>query len=144
MKNKLQNVDFRTVGEFLDFLPENELRIVERLREIIFDCIPDVEEKLAYNVPYYWRHSRICFIWPASVMWGNVKLKGVRLGFTKGNLLENSNNYLVLGNRKEVAVRDFYSLDELETDVIKSYLFEAAMLDEEFAKSKKRKMGGRT
>ena len=41
VKKKMQNVDFAGVEEFLAFLPEEELKIVERLRKIVFSCIPD-------------------------------------------------------------------------------------------------------
>ena len=82
--NKFQNVQFNSVEEFPDFLPEDELRIVKFLRAIIKECIPACKEKLAYNVPYYYRHSRICFIWPASIPWGKVEKHGVMLGFTNG------------------------------------------------------------
>jgi hypothetical protein len=49
------NVYFRNVTGFLDYLPADELKIVERLRELIFYCIPDAKEKLAYNIPFYYR-----------------------------------------------------------------------------------------
>ena len=45
---------------------------------------PDIEEKISYNVPFYKRHSNICYIWPSSVKWGNVKNTGVQFGFNKG------------------------------------------------------------
>jgi hypothetical protein len=69
----MQNVNFTNVDDFLEFLPEQELRIVEALRRTIFDCIPNVSEKLSYNVPFYKRKKGICFIWPASVLWGKKK-----------------------------------------------------------------------
>ena len=62
VKRKMQNVNFADVEEFLAFLPEDELKIVERLRKIVFSCIPDCVEKLNYNVPFYKMHSNICFI----------------------------------------------------------------------------------
>ena len=63
-KRKMQDVSFKTVEDFLAYLPEDELKIVELLRKIILSCLPDVVEKLSYNVPFYKRHSTICFIWP--------------------------------------------------------------------------------
>lgn len=59
---KMQNVDFRNVEEFLEYLTDDERKIVECLRAIIIDCIPECKEKLSYNVPYFSKHSRICFI----------------------------------------------------------------------------------
>ncbi|MEI7802655.1 MAG: hypothetical protein WCI97_08430, partial [Bacteroidota bacterium] len=72
-KAKMQNVSFNSVDEFLEFLPADELKIVEVLRKIIFNAVPDIKEKLSYNIPFYSRHKNIFFIWPASVLWGTKK-----------------------------------------------------------------------
>lgn len=126
----MQNVEFQTVEEFLDYLPERERAIVDILREIIMDCMPDCTERLSYNVPYYYRHSRVCFIWPASVPWGKVKLDGVQLGFCKGFLLNDEINFLEKGNRKEVYVKTYFHPNDIDADVLKAYLFEAIVVDE--------------
>lgn len=68
--NKFQNVRFNNVEEFLDYLPDNEREIVDFLRNIVFNSLPNPTEKLSYNVPYYYLHSRVCFIWPAAIPWG--------------------------------------------------------------------------
>lgn len=126
----MQNVEFQTIEEFLDYLPERERAIVDILREIIMDCMPDCTERLSYNVPYYYRHSRVCFIWPASVPWGKVKLDGVQLGFCKGFLLNDEINFLEKGNRKEVYVKTYFHPNDIDADVLKAYLFEAIVVDE--------------
>lgn len=126
--NKAQPIRFNSIDEFLDSLPEEELKIVSLLRRIIFDCIPDVKEKLSYNVPYYYRHSRICFIWPASVPWGNLK-KGVAIGFCKGGELIDEFNYLEKGDRKHVRRRLFNSVKAIDVNSLKACLFEALLID---------------
>jgi hypothetical protein len=129
-KRKMQNVNFTNVEEFLQFLPEEELKIVELLRKIIFDCLTDCTEKLSYNVPFYKVHSNICFVWPSSVTWGSVQGKGVRLGFTKGYLLPDEDNYLDKGNRKQVYWKDFLHLKDVDTDLLKRFILEAAYVDQ--------------
>ena len=128
--SKMQNVSFRNVEEFLDYLPEKERAVVDYLREIIFECIPECEEKLSYNVPYYYRHARICFLWPASVPWGNVKMDGVQLGFCKGYLLQDDINYLEKGSRKQVFSKTFFTIEDIDVDLLRSYLFDAVEVDE--------------
>jgi hypothetical protein len=128
--NKFQPVKFRNVDEFLEYLPENELVIVECLRQLIRDSIPECREKLAYNVPFYYKHSRICFIWPHSVPWGNVKINGVQLGFCNGYLLKDKPNYLEKGDRKQVTWKAFTSVNEIETDLLRSFIHEATIIDE--------------
>ncbi|OGU27501.1 MAG: hypothetical protein A2057_05245 [Ignavibacteria bacterium GWA2_35_9] len=132
--NKFQKLQFKSIDDFLEYLPEDELKIVNRLRQLILDCIPDCVEKLSYNVPYYYRHSRICFIWPASVPWGNVKMKGVQLGFCNGNKLNDEIKYLERGNRKQVYIKTFYDVKDIETDLLRSYILEAVMRDEKLKK----------
>ena len=128
--NKFQNVNFRSVGDFLDFLPEDELRIVEVLRKLVLDSIPDCKEKLSFNVPYYSRHANICFIWPSSIPWGAVE-QGVSLGFAKGNLLSAQHNYLESKGRKSIRSKNFNSIQEINTDLIRGLIYEAVEVDSE-------------
>jgi hypothetical protein len=127
--NKFQNVKFKNVDEFLDYLPDNEREIVDFLRDIVFNSLPNPLEKLSYNVPFYHLNSRVCFIWPASVPWGKVEKNGVMLGFCNGNLLHDDINWLEKGDRKQVHSKTFKSIDEIETDIVKAYLFEAVEID---------------
>lgn len=136
--NKFQPMQFRSVEEFLDYLPENELVVVEYLRRLIYDCIPGVREKLAYNVPFFYGHSRICFIWPAAVPWGKVPQNGIKLGFCKGHLLNDELAYLELEHRKEVSWKTFFEVPVQDEDILKTYLFEAAAIDELQTKNKRR------
>lgn len=130
-KTKMQNVNFHSIEEFLAFLPPEELEVVEFLRQLIYDCIPDVSERLSYNVPYFKRHKTICFLWPGSVLWGKKQTyTGVRLGFTQGHLLSDEIGYLNLEGRKQVAWRDFQSIEEIDVELLQMYIYEAVVVDE--------------
>lgn len=141
----MQNVSFRNVGELLDFLPEDQLEIVERLRELVFECIPEVEERLSFNVPFYRRYKGICFIWPGAVTWGDKAWDGVEFGFNYGNLLADEVGYLERGNRKQVFTKKFRPGDKIDEDLLRAYIFEAWELDEmmylERMKGRKNKKG---
>lgn len=130
-KRKMQDVSFASVEEFLEALPGDELKLVENLREVVLQAIPDAKEKLAYNVPFYKRHNNICFIWPVSIAWGSVKQNGVRLGFTKGYLLDDPEVFLVKEHRKQVYWRDFHSPEEIDDALVLTFLLQAADLDEQ-------------
>lgn len=134
--NKFQNISFKSVDEFQDFLPDHELEIVELLRKIIIESIPECKERLAYNVPFFYKHKRICYVWPSSVPWGNVKLKGVSIGFTNGYLLHDEIGYLEKGTRKQVYTKTFHSVSEVNIDLLKVFLFEAAEIDKHLHKKK--------
>jgi hypothetical protein len=131
----MQDISFKTIEEFLDYLPPDELKITVVLRKIILDNIPNVTEYLSYNIPCYKVNRNICFIWPHSVKWGNNKSPdGVRFGFNYGYLLRDESDYLDKGKRKQVFWRDFTSLSERDISLVKSFLFEAVAIDAAFGK----------
>lgn len=135
----MQNISFDTVEDFLEFLPVDELRIVNVLRMLVLDCMPDAIEKLSFNVPFYKRHKTVCFIWPASVFWGSKKTyEGVRFGFANGYLMQDEIGYLNKGDRKQIYWRDFTSVSEIDVSLLRAYLFEAMMIDDETKAIKKR------
>jgi hypothetical protein len=47
ISRKMQKISFSSVEELLEYLPEDELHIVDALRNLIYQAIPDVHEKLA-------------------------------------------------------------------------------------------------
>ncbi len=124
-----QPINFKSIEDFLAYLPKNELKVVQFLRELVQECIPHCTEKLSYNVPYYSVHKRICFVWPSSVPWGKVKKDGVLFGFCQGNLLNDELNYLDKGSRKQVYTKTFMSIQDIDVDLFRTYLFEAIEVD---------------
>ena len=124
----LQHTSHNSFGQFLDNITPVEREIVLSLRELVFECIPDCREKMAYNVPFYYRRKRICYIWPASVGWSGLK-EGVDFGFSRGNLLSNESGYLESRGRKVIRSRQFINVTEIDHGVLRSCLFEAAALD---------------
>ena len=135
----MQNVSFHSLEEFLEYLPQDERSVTAKFRNMVLDTLPEIDERLSFNVPYYRLRKDICFIWPASILWGKLKTyKGVRFGFTYGNLLQDESHYFTLGNRKQVTYRDFTSPREIDPALIKSFLFEASILDEQVAGRVKR------
>jgi len=127
---KMQPLKYRHVEEFLDALPEQELKVTLFLRDMILSAMPEAVERMWYNVLIYRRHRDICFIWPASVLWGKKQTyTGVRLGFSKGYLLTDPTGYLDRGTRKQVYWRDFQSIEEIDIEQIRAFLFEAILID---------------
>ncbi len=129
-KLTMQDVRFASVEDFLAYLPEDELKLTEILRDIVFECIPNVKEKLSYNVPFYSLRKRICFIWPASVLWGKKQTyTGVRFGLTSGYLLADEHGYLEQGDRKQVYWRDIKSQRDIQEPILKELLYQAVEVD---------------
>jgi hypothetical protein len=135
-KRSYQNVKFSSVQECFEYIPEDERKIALILRGLVFDCIPNIQEKLSFNVPFYKLNKGICFIWPASITWGKKEShKGVRFGFQHGNLLEDSNEYLAKEHRKQVYWRDFQRITEEDIENLKDLLFQAVIIDGEKRKA---------
>ncbi len=123
---------FRDVDEMLDFIPEDELIMTLHLRELILQTVPEIKEKLSYNVPFYSLKKGICFIWPASVIWGNKKTySGVRFGFSYGNRLNDHRKILDRGSRKQVYWIDFQELSAIQNfkSILIDYLNQAVEID---------------
>lgn len=126
---KMQDVSFRSFGECIDYLPENEQILVERLDDLIRSSLPQIKRKLAYNVPFYYQHKNICYIWPGSVPWGKVTFPGVQVGFTRGHLLLDETNFLLAQNRKYVRTKHFTSISEEDEDMLRYFLLQAEEID---------------
>ena len=133
-----KGISFKNIDDFLEYLPDDERRITDKLRKIVLDCLPDGKEKLAYNVPFYYQHKRICYIWPSSIPWGAIKETGVvEFGFCQGVRMSDDIGFLNKGNRKEIATVKFRSVKDIDADLLRSYIFEAIFLDEQDAVKKK-------
>ncbi|MCB0278315.1 MAG: DUF1801 domain-containing protein [Calditrichaeota bacterium] len=129
--NQFLPFKFSSLDDFLNSLPADELQLVNYLRNMIKKTLPECNERLAYNVPYYYGRKRICFIWPASIPWGKVKMNGVNLGFCNGNLLYDPNQFLDKGNRKQVYMKTFFSVNEINAveKLLISFLVQASRID---------------
>jgi len=131
---------FDSIEDFIVTLPMGEQRVVKRLRALLLDQDPRLQEKFSYGVPYYTHHRRIFFIWPSHAYLGSKDGK-VTLGFCYGNLLSNAQGLLLAEKRKQVYMIRFNTLQEV-SDIeqpLTEIIHEALILDEvKFGKKKKR------
>lgn len=112
-----------------DILPEDERIIVDVLRQIIIENLPDYcKEKISYNVPYFYGNKGICIIWPSSIPRGGIK-EGVLLGFWYGNKLNDFDGYLEHGTNKQIFYKIILSPDEIDDEAIVKLLHEAVCID---------------
>jgi hypothetical protein len=144
MAEKVRTAD---IDQMITRLPRHEQVLVKRLRALVMECIPKATEKAYYDmgIPFYTRHRLICFIWPPSVVWEpgpsdkKRKEKGVSLGFNQGHLMSNEDGALLAEGRKQVYVMYFKKPEDIDEAQVKALLYEAALIDEQFARKKKRK-----
>lgn len=124
-----QPVKYKDVEDLMCHLPQDELSIVEQIRNVISEFFPQLNEKLSYNVPsYYLEKKKLIFIWPASIPWGG-NIKGVSVCFVNGNMLEDIWNLLETKNRKTIRSIDFEKkLIEREIDAVISFIDQSIQL----------------
>jgi hypothetical protein len=115
--------------QLFERLPDNERIIVDVLRQIISENLPNYcKEKLAFNVPYFYGQKGICIIWPASVPRGGIK-EGVLLGFWQGNKLNDQDGYLTRGTNRKVFYKIYRNAEEIDEAAIVKLLKEAVQAD---------------
>jgi hypothetical protein len=109
------------VDTYIAQLPNELQAVAKKLRQLITLTI-DVEERLAYSVPFYYGRSRVCYL-----NWR--KDAGViDLGFCRGHEMQDVGLLEVKG-RKEVRTIEFRSIDDIDEDSIRELLLEAERLD---------------
>ena len=116
------------IDEFIAAQVRETREIIEALRTLILESGPDIEERLAHRIPFYYYHGRFCYINPVK--------GGVDLGFCHGNELSNTQGLLESKERVEVKTIFISSLIDFPTDAIRQILQEALLLNEWHAKNK--------
>lgn len=124
----------KSLVDLFSILPENERIIVDVLRQIILETLPEYcSEKISYNVPFFYGNKGMCIIWPSTVPRGGIK-KGVLLGFWYGNRLADVDRFLDRGTNKQIFYKIYNTPEEIDEKPIKKLLKEAIKLDRTFKK----------
>jgi hypothetical protein len=104
----------RNLVELYNLLPEDEMIMVEVLRQIIIETLPPYcKEKLSYNVPFFYGNKGICIIWPSRIPRGGIK-KGVLLGFWHGHQLKDEDRFLLQGTNKQIFYKIYETPEEID------------------------------
>jgi len=101
--------------------PEKLRPALKKLRGLILSASPFIEEKLVYNIPFFYSKKRIFYLNPQETR--------VDLGFCEGYLLSD-NHVLQTKNRKQVKTITFNNISEIDEDVLLPIIHEAIIIDE--------------
>ena len=134
------------IDAMIGTLPREEQVLVRRLRALVLECIPQATEKMYEGqvMPFYTRNKLICFILPPSgalepgVYTTQQQSKGTALGFNQGYLMSNEDGALLAEGRKQVYMMYVKKLDDIDEHKVRALLYEAAMIDEQFTKKKRK------
>ena len=122
----------KSLVQLYELLPENEKIIVDVLRHIVLDTLPAYcQEKLSFNVPYFYGKKGICIIWPSTIPRGGIK-EGVLFGFWYGNKLNDVDKYLTHGTNKQIFYKIYKTPEEINQQKIVRLLKEAIKLDKQW------------
>ncbi|HTH32591.1 MAG TPA: DUF1801 domain-containing protein [Lacibacter sp.] len=113
----------RLVDEYIESLPSEKREIAEQLREMIISLIPNVQEKLSFNIPFYHYHGMFCYL--------NEVKDGIDLGLCRGKDLIDVLPQLEQGKRLMVASVIIRTKKEIQTKNIQDVLLTAANWQEE-------------
>lgn len=120
----------RSLADLFEVLPEDERIIVDVLRQIVRENLPErCREKISFSVPYFYGKKGLCIIWPSTIPRGGIK-KGVLLGFWYGNRMNDIDNYLTHGTNKQIFYKIYYSVENIDEKAIVKLVKEAVRIDE--------------
>lgn len=122
-----QKRKFSGIPDFLACLPPEEYDLVTELRTCIYDTLPMVNERLAYNVPFYYGRRRLAYLWPASVPWGKIT-EGVKVGFVHANRMES----IPTVPGQTMGALTYLRPGDIDFDLLRYALEEAYRLDQHF------------
>lgn len=121
------------VEEFIANMKNANQKSIIQFWHSIFTTYPTVTSKIGFKVPFYYQRTWVCYLNP-------IKPNGVELVIMYGQQLSH-NNVLQTKGRKMVAGISFYSVEEIDDEMVTTVLeiFEEALqLDEQKRKVKKK------
>lgn len=92
----------------------------------------NLEDKLRFKIPFYFRKSWICYLNP-------IKKEGIEIAFLRGNELSNEQGLLDSKGRKQVCGIVFTKPSEIPIRALTEILQEAILLDDMVPYGSKRK-----
>ena len=103
------------VEEYIDQFDPGLREILIRLRELIYEVVPDAAEAIKWRAPTFSLHRPICY---------SAGFKHhVTLAFHDGKMLKDPEGQL-LGTGKHLKYLKFKSLDDLEEDKIRLWILQ--------------------
>jgi hypothetical protein len=120
--------------DFINEKPQPQRSVALKLRALILESSPMIQEKVRYQAPFFWNYSWFCYI--------NLKKNGqTDLGFVRGTSLSNEQGLLEQKDRQTVCTLTFVSLQEVleQEEAIREILQEAILLEEIILQQRKKR-----
>ncbi len=108
----------RQVESFLEALPQPEKAIASKLRDLLFELIPGLEERFSFKLPFYHYYSMFCYI--------HHDKAGLHLCFCRGKDLVMAFPQLEQKGRAAIASVTLREIKEIQTLEIPQLIAAAA------------------
>lgn len=113
----------KAVDAFIDGLPDDKAVLVNRLRELLHELVPEIVEKLSFKIPFYHYHGMFCYINPTK--------NGIDLGLCRGKDLAPEFPQLQLKERAIVATVSIQATKDFEKLKLRELITAAAVWNQE-------------
>jgi uncharacterized protein len=113
----------RKVDEFIEALADEQRELCELIREMIWENVPAVEERLSFKIPFYHYFGMFMYLNPSK--------EGIDIGFCRGKDLVEAFPQLTTGKRAIVAILTISSKKDIHTKDLRQLIITAAAWNEE-------------
>lgn len=111
------------VDEYIDNLSDTQQAIAENVRRLLFNLVPEIQEKLSFKIPFYHYFGMFCYI--------NAIPNGIDLGLCRGKDLTGEFPSLELKGRAIVATVSLHAVKDIKEKKIQEIIIAAALWNEE-------------
>lgn len=121
---------YNSLTDFLEDQSTEMEGLIAALRHIIKSVLPEAEESLKWNVPFYSLNGPVCYL--------NPKPEFLELSFVRGVLLNDPSGVLT-GDQKQIRKIILPIHEDVPVDILSELLLQAAVLNESIAGDKSKK-----
>ena len=112
---EMENRRLKSVDNFISNVPTPYDEWIQEIRDLIHECVPNVEEELKLNTPYFVKDYNIC-----NVTY-NDKSKYISFNFNDASQLDDPDKVLQ-GTGKKMRHVKIYYYDDLRKDLFAKWL----------------------
>lgn len=124
MKNNATHL----VDDYIEALPQPQQEVAEKLRELLFELVPHIEERFSFKLPFYHYHSMFCYLRAAD--------GAVYICFCRGKDLKEAFPQLEQKERAAICCVKVESLKDFYPKEIATLITTAAEWNKEAARQK--------
>lgn len=116
------------VDAYIEALPETEQVLMKKIRRLLLNTVPQIEERFSFGIPFYYYYGMFCFV--------SARNNGINVSFCRGKDLVNEFAQLEQKGRAIVASVTIKKLSDINFLELPVLIAAAAEWNKEAAKQK--------